>query len=362
MSTLQCEQKSSKNSNNFLTQSTKNYILGLLTCTGKKNFTAIASTRNTSYYFINKCFDDFEAQRNKAQNFLVNLVKMYATNENPGVLVVDSTQIKKLYGKKSELLCYDYNGSMKAVLKGISCVVAAWTNGKVVIPLAFDFWIREKEIKNKNKYRKKTKISRELILELKDKIPFAYIALDGDYGNEEFLIFLYAYRLKFSVRMPSNRRIVINGKEETLKKHPALRLTRNQRYKKVKGFYEGISVIIIAHKRKGKNKTKQIVFVVTNIQGLSAKEHIKAYACRWPIEKMFRTMKQGLGLEDCQCVSTKKQRGHILANFLAFTELETQKISKKKKSPEEILKNARIQNSFKTNNLFTLWEGFNMQF
>ena len=234
---------------------------------------------------------------------------------------------------------------MKTVLKGISCVVAAWTNGKIVIPLAFDFWVREKDIKDDRKYRKKTKISRELILELKDKIPFAYAALDGDYGNEEFLMFLYKCRLKFSVRMPSNRKVVIDGIEETLKKHPALKLIRNERYKKVQGFYKGIPVIIIAHKRKGKNNTKQVVFIVSNIQGLSAKEHVKAYACRWPIEKMFRTTKQNLGLEDCQCVSAEKQRAHILATFLAFTELEIQKINKKKKSPEEVLKILRVQNT-----------------
>ena len=55
-----------------------------------------------SYYFVHKFFDDFEDRQKEIQNFLINLVKMHATKENPGVLVVDSTQIKKLYGKKSE--------------------------------------------------------------------------------------------------------------------------------------------------------------------------------------------------------------------------------------------------------------------
>jgi len=341
--TLQCEQNSRKKSNNFLTRFIKNYVLGLFICVGKKNCNTISTVMGTSYYSVYRSFWDFEHRKKEIQNYFINLAHLYATEENPGILLVDSTQIKKLYSKKSDLLCYDRNGSMKTILKGISCVVAAWTNGKIVIPLLFDFWVREKDITDGREYRKKTAISRELIVELKDKIPFAYTALDGDYGNEEFLRFLYTCCLKFSIRMPSNRNIVIDGMEETLKKHPALKLIRNERYKKAQGFYKGLPVIIIAHKRKGKNKTKQVVFIVSNIQGLTAKEHVQTYACRWPIEKMFRTVKQKFGLEDCQCIPDKKHEAHISFVFLAFTEAEISKISNGKKSTEESIRFIRDQ-------------------
>ena len=51
------------------------------------------------------------------------------------------------------------------------------------------------------------------------------------------------------------------------------------------------------------------------------------------VEKFFRTSKQSLGVKDCQSTSVEKQRAHIFATFVAFTELENQKIFKKKKSP-----------------------------
>ena len=343
MRILQCEQKLEKRSNNFVTKSIKNYILGLFICVGKKNCNTISSFMDISYYSVYSAFRDFEQRKKDIQNYFIGLVNLYATDENPGVLLVDSTQIKKLYSKKTDLLCYDRNGSMKTVLKGISCVVAAWTNGKIVIPLAFDFWVRKKDIKDDRQYRKKTEISRELIIEVQNKIPFAYTSLDGDYGNEEFLLFLYACRLKFSIRMPSNRRVLIGNTEETLKKHPALKLIRNERYKKVKGFYKGLPVIIVAHKRKGKNKTKQVVFIVSNIQGLPAKEHVETYACRWPIEKMFRTTKQKFGLENCQCISEEKHEAHVAFVFLAFTEAELTKITNRQKSAEEGVRFIRNQ-------------------
>ena len=64
---------------------------------------------------------------------------------------------------------------------------------------------------------------------------------------------------------------------------------------------------------------------------------------------MFRTFKQKLGVQDCQSNFGQKQRAHIFATFLAFVELEMQKISKKKKSPEEIVKIIRAQRVAKIN-------------
>ena len=91
------------------------------------------------------------------------MIHRYSTTKNPGVLISDSSQLMKLYAKKIEHLSYDYNTCMKGVFKGITNVVLAWTNGKITIPLEFDFWVRKKQMKDINLYRKKTAISQELI-------------------------------------------------------------------------------------------------------------------------------------------------------------------------------------------------------
>jgi len=314
----------------------------------------------TSYNAVYKYLDHFEYEKEAIKNFFVNTVKFYATEENPGILVVDTSQVLKLYAKKIKVLCYDFNNSIKFTSKGMSCVTIAWTNGKILIPLDFDFWIREKDLKNDKTYRKKTGISKELILELKDKIPFSYIVLDGEYGNEDFLTFLHNNNLYYSIRMPKNRKVIIDKLEMNLKNQPSLKHKRNEKYKMKKGFYKGIPTNFIAQKRNGKNKKKQVVFIVSNLEDLSPKEHVETYSGRWPIEKMFRTLKQSLGLQQCQSISEGKQRAHIFATFLAFTELEMQKINKKKRSPEQILKIFRVQNTVKTNIRIYLQEGFIM--
>jgi len=97
--------------------------------------------------------------------------------------------------------------------------------------------------------------------------------------------------------------------------------------------------------------------LVSNLENLTPKQHILAYEHRWPIEKFFRTSKQHLGIHHCQSASSQKQRAHIFATFLAFAELEMQKIDKKKKSPEQTLKIIKAQNRFKKNPQLSLLDG-----
>jgi SRSO17 transposase len=360
MNSFQCEQKNIKIIASNFFNSTKKYVLCLLLSTGKKNCTSMALSLGVKYGSIREYFHDFKYQKEELKNFFIAIVNLYSTKENPGIIIADSTQIAKLYGKKLEKLGYDFNNSLKSTVKGISAVTIVWTNGEIAIPLNFDYWIREKDLKDKELYKKKTAITKELILEYKHKIPFDYIALDGEYGTEDFLLFLGNNYLKYIMRIQKNRKVMINGILLKLKDHSMFQLKRNTRYVRAKGSYKGIYTNFISHKRKGKNNSKQIVFIASNIDGLTPKEYVDAYSGRWPIEKMFRTLKQSLGLQQCQSISSENQRAHIFANFLAFTELEIQKINKKKKSPEQVLKSLRLQTIDKINPDFALGEGIIM--
>ena len=157
MHLLQYAHKVIKNSSSFVADSTRTYILSLLLSAGKKNCAAMSYELVIPYKAIYGYFDEFKHKRVMIENFCANLAKSLATKENPGVLLVDTTQIMKLYSKKSKVLCYDFNGSMKSIFKGLSCVTAAWCNGEVLVPLDFDFWVREKDIKDSREYKKKLK-------------------------------------------------------------------------------------------------------------------------------------------------------------------------------------------------------------
>ena len=343
MSTLQFALNKIKN----IFNSIRGYIILLMLSNCKKNCKSMSAHFNISYNAVYKFFDLFKDREESIRNYLIELANEFSTNENKGVLVVDPYVIPKFYASVIKNLTYDYNACLKAPAKGITAINIAWTNGRVTIPLNFTFWVRNKELEDRKKYRKKTDFAKILIRTLKNKINFEYIALDGDFGNEGFLSFLHKMNLKYSVRMPSRRKVLVNGIEESLNNFKDLKFIRNQKYKMISGSYKGIPMHFIAHKRKGKRGKKQIVFIVSNLDNLTPKQHVLAFGKRWPIEKMHRTLKQSLGIHQCQSCSAEKQRAHIFATFLAFAELEKIKIYKKKKSPEHVLRNIRIQKPFK---------------
>jgi len=355
MHMLQYVQKIIKKSSDFFADSTKIYILGLILTTCKKNCSAMALSLGVSKHSFYDYFKDFEHEKKRIQDFAIIMINLFATEENPGFLISDTTQILKLYGNKIKTLCYDRNGSIKLVAKGMSCVAFAWANGKVIIPLDFDFWIRKKDIKDNREYRKKTEITEELLLEWKEQIPFKYVILDGDYGNEPFLRFLHEIGLLYFIRMPKSRIVITDGKELSLAEHPFFKLNRNERYKTARCTYKGIPAYVTSQKRKGPKGTKQVVFVISNVEGLAPKQYIDIYDLRWPVEMMFRTLKQYFGLQECQCQSEGAQEAHVFANFLAFTIIEIQKYIKKKKSLEQVLKLLRPQETVKTNPEWHPW-------
>lgn len=348
--------KSQRKVNQLISSTAKKYIASLLISRGRKNCASMSFELGITYNSIYKFLNPADFQEKAFKEYLISMIHVHSTNKNPGVLIVDNSHIIKIFSQKLSCIGYDFNSSMKLVLKGISCVTSAWTNGKIIIPLDFDFWTRKKDLPKNMQYKKKTKISMELINEYKSKIPFEYIALDGDYGNQYCFDYLQENNLKYSIRIPKSRVVLIKGIETQLKNHPIFKFKKNEKYKMTKGIYKGKKMYFIAQKRKGPKGTTQVVFIASTIEGLTPKQHVQAFSLRWPIEKMFRTLKQSLGMRDCQSTSTEKQRVHIFATFIAFTKLEIQKIIKQKKSPEQILKAIRFQNKPELNPALSVLE------
>ncbi len=169
-------------------------------------------------------------------------------------------------------------------------MVIAWSNGKITIPIGFEWWISKEYIEKEN-YRKKIEIAQGLILKYKDLILHDYMLFDGLYSSISMLNFLETNKIKYIIRMPKNRKVESSdGICEQLKNHPSFKFKKNQKYKTVKVEFYGVKYYITVQKLKDKNGKVKIVFLVSNMK-LKAKSYVKAYKMRWNIEKMFRTLK-----------------------------------------------------------------------
>jgi len=136
------------------------YILGLILNKDRRVCTKIAElfgvSHDSIYTYLAKhadlaaCFPDL----------MIKLVQ-YFHEIKKGWLIVDDTALSKIYAKYIEGVHWIYNSSLQRAERGLCIVVIAWTDGDVIIPIGFDWWISKKILKEKHKT--KIKIAQRLV-------------------------------------------------------------------------------------------------------------------------------------------------------------------------------------------------------
>ena len=163
------------------------YMLGLLLTKGRKNCASMAREQNVPYNLIRDALvDDFDYIEYCKQN-QVRIIKELASQGSPGYLIIDFTMAVKRFLSTDNMVTYDYDGSTKRTQKGFSLGIAAWSNGKVTIPVTIEYWLRKKDAGTT--YKKKVKLVKEMIYQLKQDIPFLKVLLDGSFVSVDLLQF-----------------------------------------------------------------------------------------------------------------------------------------------------------------------------
>lgn len=308
------------------------YVSGLILSEGSKTCTKLAllikKKHDFLYQFLSKRF-----LSEIFSNLMIALVKEIH-KISPGWIIIDDTILSKFFSKLIVGVYDLYNAALKRPDRGFCIIVLCWSNGKITIPIKFK-WLFSKEIIGE-KYKTKSNLAEELLLFCKlKKIPFTYFTADGHYSTVNFLPFLMQQKIKFVMKISRNRKIkTSNGIYEQLQKHPALKLLRNSRCAKVKALYHGEQYFFSSQKRQRRDGSYETIYLISNMD-IRAKKYLKFYDGRWEIEEMFRTLKQSLGLNDCQARDIDKQKVHIYASFFAYTFLSTEKNRLNLENPEE---------------------------
>ena len=336
------------------------YLHGLLLHDNRKTCTSMARRLSVP---VKRMYNSFKNAKEKIATIKIDLLMIandIKIKDEKRVLAIDGTMISKVFARKIQKLAYDYDGVLKRTTKGLSIIVASLIIDGNVFPLDFSFWQNQPKTKKKNKktakkdpnHKTKIMLAMQLITMFLKKLSFDYLAMDGAFASEQMIDFIEKQHLQYSMRIARNRKVEIDGVLMKLCDHKALKLVRNERCKTVQGLYKGHACFFTAHKRKKKNGGWETVYIISNMD-LPAKEQVKAYDRRWPIDKSFRSKKQYLGLTECQMCSEVKQTFHIFNVFLAYSMATLEKIANGTNSVENILSVWRISKNaqnFSNNN------------
>ena len=233
----------------------------------------------------------------------------------------------------------------------------SWSNGYVYVelhlqvgPLGFLFdtrlYLRERKVRHLNRgrstdnrlsYRSKYHLAREMLLELEELLPphsQVYVLFDSWYASAKLINLCLRKNWQVVCALKSNRKIQkqrIDRYNQTLAHKPYQKITleavdprpaRIYYVRTVTGHLENIRqevYVIISKKRSGDRFPKYFLCTDTS---LSAKEALKLYQKRWPVEVDNLYLKEVLGLGDFRLQSFEAIQKWFAVVVLAINYLQ----------------------------------------
>ena len=187
------------------------------------------------------------------------------------------------------------------------------------------------------------------------------VLADGLYATVNFLTWCKDNNIPTEVRMHSNRVVEFDNEKISLKKlafERGFRPKGRQMSRTISVKWYGINLEITIVRRIDKKGNETIVFQAATYKALP-REHVAHYKKRWPIEKVIRTCKQYLGLQDCFSRVLQTQNDHVAAVFLAYSLAQVEIKKWRLKTPEQALRRLETKNvDFLTSRFASSFQSF----
>lgn len=302
-----------KHKNNNVLINANNYALALTATIGRKTCSDLAKTVGKPHDFMQRKLNSLAENSIEIEGFLFENA-LIQNKKSPGYLVVDHTTIIKDYAKQIEGVMLQY--SSKGIRPGIGMSGIVLVNKEKIVPVSLSVW--------KKGDRSKTVTAMDKVINLSQRLNAEGVLADGAFASIESLTKCIDAGIVSVMRFHSNRKVEVNGfkGQWRVDEHPAFKIKKNQRCIVKQVQWHGLRLCVIALKVQHKIKGWIQLFLVTTATLKKARTITNIYKLRWKIEVFFRTIKQKLGLGDCQARSLSKQKAHYLAVFFAYTGMD----------------------------------------
>ncbi len=265
-------------------------------------------------------------------------IKEFATKKEL-ILIFDETLIRKMYSRLMEGAGNFYDTQLFRRVMAYKLLVAMLTDGSQSFPFNATLLFSKELVPNP----KETKYEwiKKVILKIKDIFPAAHIivAADGAFASKDFLLWCVNNKVSAEVRMRSNCSVVYKNEKIRIRDIKELRPKGRQMARTIAVIWHGIPLFITAQRRIDKKGEESIVFQASTFEAKPIR-HVEIYQTRWNIEKMFRTTKQHLGLQECSARKMETQESHIASVFLAYALLQCERKKQNFITPEAALRAA----------------------
>ena len=304
------------------------YIAGLLLLDRRQNGTRIADWLPTrAHDALNRLLRTCEISTRALMKAIISWAKPLGA----GYLAVDDVVVSKPFCKCCPWVGWTYSTTGKRIVRGFHVVVLLWCTGRWRIPVAFRLW-RPKSSCQPRKYRKKTQLAWEMIVEIcQEGLEIRYIVGDTLYTagwmtkkiNRLGLQWVGVLHPRTTVYY-RKRRCSVASLGEWLKLKWRARLQLQARSIVAYLPKYGTVRLVVTRSRHGNTEV-----LATNGPDSDLATIVLRKRSRWSIGTLFRDAKQFSDLAACQCRVDQALVRHVVFVLIGFIILQRLRLHSK---------------------------------
>jgi len=140
---------------------------------------------------------------------------------------------------------------------------------------------------------------------------------DGWFASLDLLTWAHRNNVHLVLRCHRNRKVTYRGNIVRVDAIAELLPKGRQMARTIATDWHDLPVFVTAERRFDKHGDESIVYLIANYPARPSR-YVSDYQRRWPTEKIYRTIKQSIGLQDCFARDLVTQRCHIAAVLLSY--------------------------------------------
>lgn len=314
-------------------------LLLIVSTAGKKSFTALGKIINKSGDTVRRMLNPTEAIFGILEKIAIHLFR----NKKRLFLSFDDTLIKKIFSQFIEGTDVFFDTKTNQMVMSYKLLIASITDGKYAIPLRCSFLPSKRAMENAAAF--KEELVKKIILEIQKIFPnhIIIVTADGAFATKSLLSWAVDNSIFAEMRMHSNRVVQYNGKSSKISDIKELIPKGRHMARTIQAIWHDIPLEITAQRRIDKHGEESIVYQAATYKA-SPSQHVAAYKNRWSIEKINRTTKQYVGLQECFSTKLDTQLQHVASVLLAYAFAQVEMKKQRLANPEEAIRYFRQQN------------------
>jgi hypothetical protein len=259
--------------------------------------------------------------------------------ENPqGVLIIDDSIEEKPYTDENELICWHWDHSKNAHIKGLQFLTAFYATAQLKLPLAFDLvtktesYLDPKTGKTKRRSRISKNERARMLLHIcvHNQVQFTYVLSDLWYASADNMKYIHHVLHKhFVLPLKENRKVAVSRADQQRGQYVAVSTLDLPVGTTREIWLEDVDFPLLLTKEIFTNgdASTGLRYLVTDDVTLNYDQITALFQKRWSVEVYHKSLKQNASLEKSPTRTETTQRNHFFASLCAYLKLESLKLT-----------------------------------